>query len=200
MSDLPPFGIIILAAGNSSRLGRPKQFLQYQEKSLLLRVTESALSSGCAALVVVTGAEKESIEKELQHLPAIYTHNTDWADGMASSIISGLNQLLTSAPHLTHVIIAVSDQPFVSAAIFEGLLKTKSEAGTGIVACKYDDIVGAPVLFSDKYFQNLRALRGTEGAKKLLKIFKKDLSTIDFPLGKFDIDTDEDFERLSTIG
>jgi molybdenum cofactor cytidylyltransferase len=198
MSHLPPFGIIILAAGNSSRLGRPKQFLQFQGKSLLLRVAESAVSSGCAAMVVVTGAEKESIEKELQHLPTIYTYNPDWTDGMASSIISGLNQLLTSAPHLTNVIIAVSDQPFVSAALFEELLKTKAEVGTGIVACRYDDTVGTPVLFSEKYYPTLCALRGTDGAKKLLKTFKDDLATIDFPLGKFDIDTDDDYLFLTS--
>jgi molybdenum cofactor cytidylyltransferase len=200
MTEKHSFGIIILAAGNSSRLGKPKQFLQFQGKSLIRHVAESCISAGDGTVVVVTGAEKERIETELKHLPIIYAHNSAWQDGMASSIVAGLNRLLARIPKVQNVIIAVSDQPFISGAIFQDLLKTAGEKEAGIIASSYDHVVGTPVLFSGKYFPELLALRGAEGAKKFLKNFNSDLMTIDFPMGKIDIDTTEDYDRLATLG
>src|SRR3954464_8042397 len=103
-------GIIILAAGNSSRLGQAKQLLAFRNKSLLRHVVDEAAAVDQAHTVVVLGAGKESLEQELSGSPAFSCFNADWSTGMAGSIHAGLNKLLELQPDVSWCVIAVCDQ------------------------------------------------------------------------------------------
>lgn len=189
-------GIIILAAGNSSRLGTPKQILHFRGKSLIRNITDAALAAKAGKVVVVTGANDVIIKSELADLPFDVAHNPSWQEGMGSSIRTGLAKLLLLDPILNAAIITVSDQPFVTAALLQSLYQKATADPHTIVACSYRNTAGTPVLFKENHFDSLLHLNGAEGAKKLIRQFENDVTTIPFALGGIDIDTREDFERL----
>ncbi|MCF0075043.1 nucleotidyltransferase family protein [Dyadobacter sp. CY261] len=190
------YGIIILAAGNSSRLGEPKQLLQFQGKSLIRHITEAALEIAGGNVWVVTGANAGLIEQELAALPCMLIFNANWEEGMSSSIKAGISALQSHHQIVKGVILAVSDQPFASAGLFDALIETHKKNSAGIVASAYDETIGTPALFSSAYFPALHQLTGAEGAKKLFKRHSDDLFTHPFPKGNVDIDTQEDYKRL----
>jgi molybdenum cofactor cytidylyltransferase len=185
-------GVIILAAGNSSRLGRPKQLLPYRGKTLLAHVVAEALAADLLPVVVVTGAFHKEVSGALRGLSVDIVFNPAWAEGMASGIVAGLSNILLLRPDVNAVIIAVCDQPFISSALLLQLAGKFDMSGKGIVACTYADSVGTPVLFGRSYFERLLALSGSEGAKKLLRQHPEDLAIVPFPNGHIDIDTEED--------
>lgn len=196
MEAAQDYAIIILAAGNSSRLGEPKQLLAYQKKTLIEHVTEAALGAKPAAVIVVTGSNASLIEQMLHPFSYHSVHNPAWESGMGSSIAAGVEALLQMHPHITGALFAVSDQPFVTSELFTLLIDEAIKADFGIIASSYGDTLGTPVLFTKQYFPELLKLNGVEGAKKLVKRFTHDVTSISFPLGNVDIDTQEDYQKL----
>jgi len=190
-------GIIILAAGNSSRLGQPKQLLPYKGKSLLRHVTDEALSVKAVDVVVVTGAANAAIEHELKVPGITIVRHETWAEGMGTSIKKGLQRLLGSCPQLSAVIIAVCDQPFVSAELFRQLIAAYQHSDSLIVASAYAGTFGTPALYDASYFKDLLALQGPEGAKKILQEHKTTLALVPFEKGNIDIDTMDDYQKLA---
>jgi molybdenum cofactor cytidylyltransferase len=188
-------GILILAAGNSSRLGEPKQLLDFKGKSLLRHVAEESLKI-TKSVVAVTGSNSIEISKEIDNLELIITENRIWNEGMGSSIHIGFSQLLSSFPAIESCIVSVCDQPFIDAEVFSELIQIQQDSQKGIVASKYADTLGTPVLFTKKYFTDLSKLTGHEGAKKLLQKFKDDIAEINFEKGAIDIDTQNDYQQL----
>lgn len=190
-------GIIILAAGNSSRLGTPKQLLAYEGKSLLKRITDEALSLSDHPVVVVLGAYHESIVRELSGSKATLVINPDWENGMSGSIKSGMNNLWTANPDLDRCIITVCDQPFVDATLLKSLGISADNTGKGIVATGFADTWGVPVLFSKPYFEELLLITGKGGAKKIIEKHVDDMVVFPFEAARIDIDTKVDYYQLS---
>ncbi len=189
-------GIVILAAGSSSRLGKPKQLLFYQNKSLIEHITVEAVKADLYPIVIVTGANAEQVSLALNKKDEEIVYNEHWQQGMASSIVAGISKMLLLDDNVEAALIAVCDQPFVTAELLQALINKKAETGKGIVACTYADTAGTPVLFDRKYFIDLQQLKGEEGAKKLLKLYEADLVTVSFPQGSIDIDTKADYKAL----
>jgi len=189
-------GIIILAAGNSSRLGRPKQLLPFQGKTLLAHLATEALAADLAPAVVVTGAYHTELLDALNGLVVRVVYNPRWESGMASGIVVGMMEALVSAPDLKAVMVAVCDQPYITAELFRSMISIHADPGKGIVACTYGGTLGTPVLFSGRYFAELSALSGEGGAKQLVRRFAGDVAMVPFPKGEIDIDTEEDFKQL----
>jgi molybdenum cofactor cytidylyltransferase len=189
-------GIIILAAGNSSRLGQAKQLLTFRNKTLLRHVMDEASAVSDTWTIVVTGAERERLEQELEGSAAVVCHNADWEQGMSASIHIGLQKLMEIEPAATCCIIAVCDQPHITAGVFNGLLEKFRETSCGIIASAYADTAGTPVLFSKAHFDDLLRLQGHEGAKKLLNTYAQQVLLCPFEAGAVDIDTEKDYQRL----
>ncbi|HEY2582613.1 MAG TPA: nucleotidyltransferase family protein [Mucilaginibacter sp.] len=189
-------GIIILAAGSSSRLGKPKQNLIYRGQTLLQRAIETAVNSVCKPVFVVLGANESIIKPTITDMPVNIIYNPDWQEGMASSIRLGIKQIQKSEPDVTSVILMLCDQPFVDINILDSLIETKTNNKAGIVGCAYNNTIGAPVLFDASYFDDLLSLKGQEGAKKLLSKYQDKIVPVPFPLGCIDIDTVEDYEKV----
>lgn len=190
-------GVIILAAGSSSRLGTPKQNLIYQGQTLLQRAIETALSSVCQPVIVVLGANENAIRPTIENMPVNIISNGDWQEGMASSIRLGIKEIQNMEPNTASVILMLCDQPFIDFSILNVLVKTQTNNRIGIAACAYNGTIGAPVLFDTIYFEDLLMLKGQEGAKKLLLKYSDKVVSIPFPLGSVDIDTVEDYEKIS---
>jgi molybdenum cofactor cytidylyltransferase len=189
-------GVIILAAGESSRLGKAKQLLPFNGVSLLQHAAQVAIDAVSKPIVVVLGAASSEISKELTNYKVNIIENKDWQTGMASSIKTGLLKIQELFPDLAGVILMVCDQPFVNPHLLRKMQVAWQNSGKGIVACSYGDTAGTPALFSKDYFDELLRLQGQEGAKKIIKAYQSFINLVSFPLGQVDIDTEEDYKNL----
>jgi molybdenum cofactor cytidylyltransferase len=189
-------GAIILAAGSSSRMGRAKQLIQIDGQSLLRRAIRAALDGGCSLVVVVTGAHADIVAPELADLPVIQAFNSAWEGGMGSSIRRGLSALLESESAIAAAAILLCDQPRLSADIVRTLLSTWSASGRPMAACEYGNTIGPPCCFAPSMFDALGRIGDADGAKKLLLSDRKNVQTLAWPDGRYDLDTPQDWQRL----
>jgi len=195
----PTTGLVILAAGASTRMGTPKQLLLNQKRSFLCHVVETAVASICRPIVVVLGAHAEQLKHEVCHLPVQVVENAQWAAGMSSSIRAGI-QVISAAPEkIEAVVLLLCDQPFVSPQIINQLVETYHFTGKSIVASAYAETLGVPALFSRTLFSELITLREAEGAKQIIMKHIDQVLSVPFPEGVIDIDTPEDYEQFQTM-
>jgi molybdenum cofactor cytidylyltransferase len=192
-------GLIILAAGASTRMGTPKQLLSYRGRSFVCHITEVAIASVCQPIAVVLGANAERIKPELSQLPVQIVENQQWAEGMGSSIRVGLEALNTVNQNLEAVAIALCDQPFVSSQTLNQIVEAYRFTGKPIIASEYSRTLGVPVLFSRTLFSELMDLNSTQGAKQLIKKHIHEVFSVPFPEGSIDIDTPKDYEQFQTL-
>ncbi|MGI4761457.1 MAG: nucleotidyltransferase family protein [Janthinobacterium lividum] len=190
-------GLLLLAAGSSSRLARPKQLLPYQGQTLLRRAAEVAAASPCRPLVLVTGALHDELLPEIEGLPFHVVRNDNWADGMGSSIAAGLAELETAAeaPRVDAVVVMLCDQPLLTEEVIGQLIVQFQATGQPVVASAYADTKGVPALFSRAVFPQLLDLQGASGARELLQQYAH-LPTVDFPGGATDVDTEAQYAAL----
>ena len=190
-------GVILLAAGDSSRLGVPKQLLLHDGKTLLQNSLQAANASNAVLSMVILGANADAIKKELDGLDTEIVVNDDWQEGMASSIRCGIKALVEISPSAEAAILMVCDQPFVTASLLNNLIEVHQNRSHSIVTCSYDGTVGPPALFPKRIFPELLRLKGDVGAKNILQQHSKEVEVILFPEGNLDIDTIEDYKKLS---
>jgi molybdenum cofactor cytidylyltransferase len=187
--------IVILAAGHSSRLGSPKQLLQFNEKSLLRHCVEEALQTHLPVIVIV-GANSELIKDELKNLNLTIIENKSWHEGMSTSLHCGISATQNLKNEIDGIIFMVSDQPFVSTILLTNLLKEQNESSLPIAASGYAGTLGTPVLFHKFFFDELMTLQGDTGARKLIEKHKNITAVVSFPEGAIDIDTVDDYNAL----
>lgn len=190
-------GVIILAAGESSRLGSPKQLLTYSGATLLQHAIDVAHSSDAGIVIVVLGANADLIADELKDTTVHIVVNAAWKEGMASTIRYGLQTLVKLNPQAEAVILMVADQPFVTADLLIKLMEVNRKEQRTIVAGKYGNTFGTPVLFTKRFFPELLELTGDVGAKSLVKKYINDAAFVPFSKGAIDIDTIGDYTNLS---
>ena len=189
---------IILAAGLSRRMGRPKLLLDWRGLPVIRRAVEQVRAGGVDRLVVVLGHEGEAIRAALAGLPAVFVLNPNPEAGQGSSIACGVSAL---APGAEATLIALGDQPMFPPEVIPRLLETFRQTGKLIVAPVYRGVQGNPVLFAAPIFPELRALTGDRGARTVVE---KDptrvaLVSFDFPMPA-DLDIPEEYERLRSEG
>ncbi len=187
---------IILAAGASSRLGQPKQLIQSNGESLVRRMAQQALALRAGPVVVVLGANQDRIMKELTGLAIATVVNPSWAEGMASSLRTGLRALDTESTEA--FLVVLTDQPYVTADLLQRLIDTRQSTGRGIIASRYaepDGILGVPALFDNHYRREFLNLTGDTGARKLIQQYASDSTSVLFPLAGIDLDTPADLRH-----
>jgi molybdenum cofactor cytidylyltransferase len=189
-------GLIILAAGASTRMGTPKQLLKYGRQSLICHVVEIAIASVCHPVIVVLGAYAESIQPEIETLPIHTVENPDWNQGMSSSIHVGIEALNSLNPNAEAVVLMLCDQPFVCSQLINQLVEVHQTTLKPIVASEYAANLGVPALFHRTLFPQLMTLTGASGAKQLINKYAHDVVAIPFPEGLIDLDTPQDYQQL----
>lgn len=189
-------GIIILAAGASTRLGQPKQLLLHHSGRTLLRyAAEQALASLGNSVIIILGAHAAAVRSEVSGLSVHITHNLHWSEGMSASLRAGLTALQNINSKAEAALVMLCDQPFVDAAFINKLILAYRDSKADIVAAEYEGTVGVPALFSRLHFAQLANLHGASGAKRI--ITELGLSVVRVPLaeGTIDIDTQDDYRR-----
>jgi len=190
----PNVHALILAAGGSRRLGRPKQLLRWRGQTLLERAIGSAQEVLPGRVIVVLGAHAESIRAAIDLSSVETLQNPDWQDGLASSLRLGIKALPASAEA---VLILLCDQPLIDSAHLAALLDAWRSEPARIVASQYHLSCGVPALFPAAYFERLQTVTGDKGAKPLLIEFDACVLKIPCARAELDIDTRSDFERLT---
>lgn len=171
MSKKPSIAALILAAGASTRLGRPKQLIERNGRTLLRNAAEAAQGGGCAPVVVVLGARVARMRRELTGLDVRVLAHRGWREGLGTSIAHGATELLRGDPP-DAVMLLLCDQPRLSAGIVRRLCAEWRRAfrirGVPMAACEYAGTLGPPAIFSREELPRLSGLRGDRGAKTLL--------------------------------
>ena len=189
-------GILILAAGQSRRLGSPKQLLKYNGSSLINRVIETAIATECKPIVIVLGAYSEEIKAELFFDDIHVLVNAHWQEGMASSIREGLKELIKLNENIDGLVVLVCDQPYLTTKHINELIQLQAQKDLPAAACSYDGVLGTPALFHKSLFEQLLNLQGDIGAKKILSSLEEQIALVEFENGIFDIDIESDYNNL----
>ena len=187
-------GIIILAAGESSRLGQPKQLVPWRGQPMLRHAARMAIEAQLGPVIVILGAVDQPCREILHGLDLRIAHNPDWASGMGGSVVAGVKAM--AADDLQNVIVMLCDQPFIDSDVMNKLVAKRDESGCEVVASKFGEAMGPPVLFSKNRFATLLTLTGQQGAKAILRA-ETSLATIDCAEAAQDLDTPDDLRRLT---
>jgi molybdenum cofactor cytidylyltransferase len=194
MKSAEKIAAIILAAGASTRLGQPKQLLKLQGQSLIRRAAVSVIDGGCDPVIVVTGAESQQIVQELNDLSTQIVFHAEWANGIGSSLRTGVGALQNFALQPNAVVIAVCDQPYMNAEVIERLIDGWRQGGKAMAACQYRGAYGTPCCFASSKFLELSQVPDDTGAKPVLSADPGNLTLVPWALGALDLDLPEDLK------
>lgn len=180
---------MVLAAGAATRMGRLKQLLPYRGSTLVEHAAEQALAAGFDPVVIVVGAEAESVRAALAARPVRVVENSAWHLGMGSSIQAGIEVLLDAEA----VCILLADQPLVEERHLCEMEKLLAGSAAFAVAAEYNGTLGVPALFRRELFRELQSLEPATGARALLRRY-----AVAYPLPEaaVDVDTPEDFAKI----
>jgi molybdenum cofactor cytidylyltransferase len=181
--------LVILAAGDSSRLGRPKQLIGIQGTSLLRRAAVTACASQAADVITVLGYDAPAMLGELDGLRVRVLENPDWREGISSSIRAALAVL---PPATDGVLFVTCDQPRLTSGHLNALIDAFARAPDRPVASGYGGTAGVPALFPRALFGELLLLHGDRGAQRVALDHSRELVVIQWPDGIFDVDTAPD--------
>ena len=193
MSDIP---LLLVAAGPSNRMGKPKQLLPWGKKTLIEHQVETMLQTK-QEVSVVLGASSDLISPILKPYPVMQFVFKNWNLGMGNSIAFGVKSVLKKFPGAKGILIALVDQPLINKDHYENMMRLfNTEAKQIIVSKSENGWIGPPVLFDRYYFKDLEQLHGEEGAKPIITTHKNSVITIDAGVSLNDIDTQEAYEKL----
>ncbi len=188
-----PVAGIVLAAGGSQRLGKPKQLLDWQGKTFISRVVENGVEAGLAPLIVVVGADSDRIRQEIKNFPVKIVHNPNWQDGQSTSMKTGLAAIPEGCQA---AMFLLSDQPQVSPNLIRQLIETWFEERKPITAPQVNGGRANPVLFARETFDALNTVTGDKGGRVVFDRFGSSwLPWIDERI-TLDVDGGIDYQRL----
>ncbi|WP_455278451.1 nucleotidyltransferase family protein [[Eubacterium] cellulosolvens] len=191
---------ILLAAGESKRMGKQKLLLNLGKSNIINITLENLLKSEIFEILIVLGYEAKKIEDSLsaQDKRIKFVFNKNFKEGMSTSIKSGV---IAASKQSEAFLIALGDQPLISPKIINRLIEKYQSSGAGIVTVKHQSLRGHPVIISKKYLQEILALNGDIGARHLLKQHLDDTESINTGSSEefFDIDRTQDYEELKKI-
>jgi len=192
-----PIAGIILAAGESSRFGKPKQLLDWKGQPFVRAVAKTALEAGLSSVVVVSGANAEQVEFAVKDLNVTVIKNEDWKSGQGGSIKVGI-KTLTLSPYLKMggAIFLLTDQPQVTTSIIRALIEKHAEGLYPIVAPMVMDQRANPVLFDRATFPDLMRLEGDVGGRAIFHKHRVEYLPWHDDRLLLDVDTPEMYQRL----
>lgn len=188
-------GIVLLAAGNSSRMGKIKQLLPWEHTTLVEHSIKQAESSQAKQVVVVLGAHSDLIRDGLHPVRAILIENEKWKKGLGTSISCGVSYFNTMQ-RMDGLLILLADQPLIDTLYIDAMLQNFETSEKGIIATQYKNRVGVPALFSATYFSELTNLADDFGAQYIMGRYKNDIFEMPARGKTADVDTMDDYLRL----
>jgi molybdenum cofactor cytidylyltransferase len=167
---------IVLAAGESRRMGFPKMLLEIRGKPMIENVILNVLSSGIENILVVLGADHERVKEPVKRMPVQFCYNENYRDGMLSSVRCGLQNL---PDDFEAVLFFQGDQPFISHELIDKLTGIFQKTGRGIIIPLYDRKRGHPLLVGRKYRNKIEELDDSAGLRSLAQIYADDVLEVE---------------------
>lgn len=195
---MPKTAILILAAGESKRMGEPKQLLPYNNSTLLLHSIEQANNIKYSDVFIVIGAHFSDVFKSIRGQKATILKNNNWEDGMGSSLSKGI-ELIKKKNNYDRVLVTLADTPLVNTEHYEELISLSDATGKRIILTNYEEVSCVPAIFDKSLFNELSLLSDNEGAKPVVKKYKKEVLKMDSKIPFFDIDTKEAYQKLLNL-
>lgn len=189
MSKTNKIAIILLAAGESKRMGFPKQNLKWDCRTLLEHCLRYADKSEAAKVYLVLGAHLDKIELNLRRKTEVVV-NENWQEGISSSIRAGIEH--AEQDGFEEILIMLADQPNVEYKFLNKLIETFKKSNKNIIATSYKNSFGVPAIFSKTYFNEIKNLKGDRGAQTIIKQHTDDVEIVIEDIDLKDIDTVED--------
>lgn len=187
---------IILAAGPSRRLGKPKQLLPWGGPTLLGTVVAQTLAWPVDSVWVVLGSRFEEVLQSVDLGDAGVVENPEWEEGMASSLRVGLD-VASRDPSTEAALIVMGDQPGIDPAVVDALLEHRKTSDALAVVPKYRYVRGHPVLIARTLWSRLMSLEGDQGGRDLLQAHPEWVEEVIFEqLAPRDVDTSDDVKDL----
>jgi molybdenum cofactor cytidylyltransferase len=187
---------IVLAAGQSSRLGRPKQLLPIHGEPLIRHTLRRVLASALDQVILVVGHEADDVRTAVADLPVACAFNPDAAAGQSTSVRAGLAAL---SPEAEAAVFILGDQPGVDPNVIDTLIASWRESGAPVVVPRYEDRMGNPVLFDRRLFPELATLEGDSGARPVVRAYHDSGELHAVPVAGSappDVDTEADYAAL----
>ena len=156
---------MILAAGESKRMGKPKLLLPFGEKTMIETVIDRVIQSKAEKILIVLGSNREKIEKKIGNLPLEIAVNPDFREGMLSSVQRGVEALPEEA---RAVLVFLGDQPSIPSEVIDSVIDAFRKTGKGIVLPVYKGERGHPVLIDMKYRHEVENLNPEVGLRELV--------------------------------
>ncbi|MFL1011441.1 nucleotidyltransferase family protein [Flavisericum labens] len=192
----PHVAIVILAAGESRRMGEPKQLLSWKKTTLIEHVVKNVLEVNVNDVAVVLGAHYNEINKQLKDYPVKIINNNLWNSGLGHSISKAVLYFMSKKSKIEALMIILADQPFVTSAYLMKMIDSFTPNNKQILATQYNDgKLGVPVLFDNFYFTELSELSKDEGAHLIIKKNKNFVDILKASFVNMDIDSKEDYHK-----
>ena len=185
---------VILAAGGSTRYGKPKQLLDWKGQPFVRAVAQTALQAGLSPVIVVTGANADQVEASISDLNITSVRNQAWRDGQGSSLRAGIQALAST--HVGGVVFLLADQPQVTTAVIRALVEKHAEGLYPVVAPMVIDRRGNPVLFDRVTFPDLETIQGDTGGRAIFHKHRVEYLPWHDDSLLLDVDTPEHYQRL----
>lgn len=183
---------VVLAAGSSSRLGEPKQLIQWRGHPLVWHAVRAAVEGGLEPIVVVVGDAADGQRQALASEPIVFIENSDWETGQSSSVRLGLEAVEQGTEG---VIFLLADLPFVGPDLVSALIERHRQTLSPLVAARAGGRRANPVLFDRKTYAELQVLEGDQGGRAIFRRFEREFVEWDDSI-LLDVDTPRDLERL----
>ena len=198
MKKLENIAVLIMAAGQSSRMKGIKQLLPWNGTTLLQHTLNTILDIKKNKVFMVLGANSDLIEAELKFVkqPVALIKNEKWQKGLGSSIACGIDFILEQEHTIDGILICLADQPLLTDVYYKKLLQIFRTNDVAIVATKYPNKSGVPAVFSTKIAQELIHLNEDYGARRIMSKYKDNMIVLDAGEQIMDIDTPETYEHL----
>lgn len=198
MKKLENIAVLIMAAGQSSRMKGIKQLLPWNGTTLLQHTLNTILDIKKNKVFMVLGANSDLIEAELKLVkqPVALIKNEKWQKGLGSSIACGIDFILEQEHTIDGILICLADQPLLTDVYYKKLLQIFRTNDLAIVATKYPNKSGVPAVFSTKIAQELIHLNEDYGARRIMSKYKDNMIVLDAGEQIMDIDTPETYEHL----
>lgn len=193
---IEPIGGIILAAGESSRFGEPKQLILWKDEPLIRHVIMTALKAGLSPVCVVLGSSAAEIESVIKDLPVRIVNNNEWATGVSSTIKVGLTSV---QKEVGGVVFLQADQPHIPTSLINRLVEAHEATLSPVIGPQIDGQRGSPVLFDASTFAGLLSLEGDIGGRALFAKYRVQWIPWHDSNLLLDIDSPEDYSKFLQI-
>ncbi|CAN7492305.1 nucleotidyltransferase family protein [Pseudoxanthomonas sp. LjRoot143] len=188
---------VVLAAGGSTRLGRPKQLLTRDGETLVHRAARLALASGATRVLVIVGAYADDVDAAVSDLAVECLFNAQWNAGLAGSVRVAAAEL---AAHDRATLLVTCDQPALEVVHLQALLEAAHHAPSGSAATRLGDRVGIPAVVAPTLLRAAMAAQGDRGLRDALNAPGADVIACDAPDLRFDVDTPADIASAASRG